>query len=239
MNPWDLQHHFPNWEYHGEKPPPVCLGCYVGVAARPHANSAIIVVEKILQDNAIVYACNRIQRIEPGKTAYAEMVSTVQALVAGRQNVSVVVDTTAADALADLFHAAADDAVRSVFVVVAGTLTPTFDERNNLWHLPPRRLVGVLDGMLRDERLKIADQLPDAKLLVTALETLPATNQSAWGDGADADLSLALALAAWAAWRDTDGIPGVDDMPISFDDGRRPSEGMPRSAGGFGSWRVS
>jgi hypothetical protein len=230
---------FTGWQFHSDRPPPPsCLGRFSGVAARPRASS-IVTVEKIWDQKVLSYSVVRAHRIQPSQNAYAEIVADVQAHTTARQDVqsSVVVDASV-EALADLFRDDAEDGAAQVaFVLVAGTAAPTFDAQNSLWRLPPRRLVGVLDGMLRAGTLKIAEGLPTTGTLAAALERLPAVDRGDWPEDADSDLSLALALAAWGAWRDTDDVPGQGDMPMIFDDGWRPPNGTPRPSGGFGAGR--
>jgi hypothetical protein len=71
-----------------------------------------------------------------------------------------------------------------------------------------RDLVAAVQVLLQAKQLKIAERLPDAATLVAGLLAIQLKVTAiahhtfgAWRDGADDDLALAPALAAWWALR--------------------------------------
>jgi hypothetical protein len=80
------------------------------------------------------------------------------------------------------------------------------------WRVPKKDLVGVLQVLLQERRLKVAPRLAEARTLVKELQNFrvkisAAANElyEAWRDGQHDDLVLAVAIAAWAAELSTPG----------------------------------
>jgi hypothetical protein len=76
------------------------------------------------------------------------------------------------------------------------------------WHVPKRDLVSVLQVLLQTKRLQVAEDLPEASMLVKELLSFKVkiTTQAhdtygAWREGVHDDLVLATALACWYANR--------------------------------------
>ena len=102
---------------------------------------------------------------------------------------------------------------RLVPIMITGGQTVTQTEEQVGWvkeigfHVPKRDLVGVLAVLFQSQRMRIAQDLPAAQLLVQELlnfrvkislsgrDSYGAGEE--WRDGAHDDLVLAVALAAW------------------------------------------
>jgi hypothetical protein len=77
------------------------------------------------------------------------------------------------------------------------------------WRVPKRDLVGILQVALQASRLKVAQGLPEASILVNELLNfrvkinLKTAHDSyeAWREGVHDDLVLSVALACWTAER--------------------------------------
>jgi hypothetical protein len=76
------------------------------------------------------------------------------------------------------------------------------------WHVPKKDLVATLQVLFESRRIKVAESLPDAAVLVKELTTFKvritqSANETfgAWREGQHDDLVLAVALAAWAGER--------------------------------------
>lgn len=86
------------------------------------------------------------------------------------------------------------------------------DERGG-WRVPKRDLVGVVQVLIQNQRLRIAAGLPEAEMLLRELEgfrvRISATGHDsygAWRDGTHDDLVLAVALASW--YGEHEGVGG-------------------------------
>jgi hypothetical protein len=86
--------------------------------------------------------------------------------------------------------------------VITNGLTAALD--SGIWQVPKKDLVGTLQSLLQEQRLKIAAELPDVPTLVHVLMNFRMKPQSpstdpllAWRDGLQDDLIFAAALAAW------------------------------------------
>jgi hypothetical protein len=75
------------------------------------------------------------------------------------------------------------------------------------WLVPKTELVAMLQVLLQTRRLKLAEELPEARTLLRELESfrarLPAADETAidWRERPHDDLVLAVAVAAWIAER--------------------------------------
>lgn len=97
-------------------------------------------------------------------------------------------------------------------VTIHGGDTVTRD--GTRYRVPKRDLIGVTQVLLQGERLKIAEALPEAKILVKELldyrvKIDPTTAHDAYNarDGAHDDLVLAVALACWLGAQTPIGVP--------------------------------
>jgi hypothetical protein len=82
------------------------------------------------------------------------------------------------------------------------------------WRTPKRDLVGVLQVLLQSERLKVAEELPDAQLLTRELLNFKVKiteaahdTYGAWREGEHDDLVLSVSLAIWFAEHGVVWIP--------------------------------
>ncbi len=99
------------------------------------------------------------------------------------------------------------------------------------FHVPKRDLVGTLAILLQSARLRVAQELPEAQLLVQELlnfrVTISASGRDTygvgeeWREGAHDDLVLAVALAAWYG----------EHAPAAADGGPRLRRGEAQAAG--------
>ncbi len=87
-------------------------------------------------------------------------------------------------------------------VVITNELEATYD--SGFWLVPKNDLIGTLQVLLQEQRLKIAAQLVDVPTLVQELlnfQTKPAPISAdpltAWREGPQDDLLFAIAIAAW------------------------------------------
>jgi hypothetical protein len=98
-------------------------------------------------------------------------------------------------------------------VTITGGNEVHHDEATGYWSVPKRELVGTLQVLLQNHRLKIGAELPEASVLVAELRNFRARINASghdsygagpaadWRDGAHDDLVLATAVAAWYAER--------------------------------------
>ena len=177
------------------------LGLDLGQAQDPTAFGVVERLESLGGGNAH-YHVRHLERAPLGMP-YTGIVSRVGELL-GRDplcgQTRLVVDATGVGApVVDLLiHA------RLSPVAVTITAGETVSRDGAAYHVPKRDLVGVLQVLLQSGRLKIADAIPEARLLVQemlAFRVKITTNAhdtyGAWREGAHDDLVLAVALACW------------------------------------------
>lgn len=89
-------------------------------------------------------------------------------------------------------------------ITITAGQTPS--EVEGYWHVPKRDLVSTMQVLLQSDRMKVANQLPEASTLTRELlnfqtKITVAANDTygAWREGTHDDLVLAVALASWAA----------------------------------------
>jgi hypothetical protein len=117
-----------------------------------------------------------------------------------RDRTQLVVDATGVGApVIDLLRQA-----RLSPISVTITAGETVSREGSAYRVPKRDLVGTLQVLLQSQRLKIAEAIPEARLLVQEMLafrvkiTLNAHDTyGAWREGAHDDLVLAVALACW------------------------------------------
>jgi hypothetical protein len=155
------------------------------------------------------HSCRHLQRWPLG-TPYPEIIDAVGRLYRGTplQNSVLVIDATGVgsavvDEARDRFHRAnVPCTVRSVLITAGFAVTLAEDG----WHVAKRELVSALRALQGSRRLKVAQELPEARTLTRELETFrlkvtEAANETfgALGTGQHDDLVLALMLACWFA----------------------------------------
>ena len=177
------------------------LGLDLGQAQDPTALAAVERLETLSGTKAR-YHVRHLERAPLG-TPYTGIISRISALLGhdplcGRTR--LVVDATGVGApVVDLLVQA-----RTSPVAVTITAGETMSRDGAAYRVPKRDLVGVLQVLLQSRRLKIADAIPEARLLVQEMLAFRAkitTNAhdmyGAWREGAHDDLVLAVALACW------------------------------------------
>jgi len=149
-----------------------------------------------------IYFCGHLERFDLG-TPYPAMVDKVRQRLSTPQlrgRTALVVDATGVGApVLDLLHLAG---LNSIGVTIhGGENVVTVDGG---YRVPKRDLVAAVQVLLQQERLKVAERLPEAATLVTELTnfryTLSAAGHDsygAWREGTHDDLVLAVALAVW------------------------------------------
>ena len=157
------------------------------------------------------YAVPHLQRFPLG-TPYPAIVSAVVDLLRTPQlrgSMLVVDQTGVGRPVVDMLRDGMRGRVTGhlVPVTITGGHDVTRGERAE-YRVPKKELVGVLQVLLQTRRLRIAQSLPEAAILVRELETFrvkipEAANETfgAWREGQHDDLVLAAALAAWEGER--------------------------------------
>jgi hypothetical protein len=155
-----------------------------------------------------------LQRFKLG-TTYPAVVEGVRALLLSpallRDTVLVVDHTGVGRPVVDLLQAARL-AAPLVPVTITGGDAVTYE--GDCWRVPKRNLVATVQVVLQTGRLKIAEGLPEAAMLVKELLNFQVKitanahdTYGAWREGSHDDLVLAVALACWYAER-ASGIGG-------------------------------
>jgi hypothetical protein len=177
------------------------LGLDLGQAQDPTALVAVERIETLSGTNAR-YHVRHLERAPLGMP-YTGIVSRISVLL-GRDplcgRTRLVVDATGVGApVVDLLVQA-----RMSPVAVTITAGETVSRDGAAYRVPKRDLVGTMQVLLQSGRLKIADAIPEARLLVkemlafrVKITTSAHDTYGAWREGAHDDLVLAVALACW------------------------------------------
>ena len=168
--------------------------------------SALEILERDAEGGKPRYDVRHVERFPLG-TSYPAIVQAVKArLERVPGSPKLVVDGTGVGrAVVDMFREAMPRVV--VPVTIHGGERATFNRDDGYLHVPKRDLVGVVQVLLQNKRLRLAKGLPEVEVLTNELRTFkvkidPATahdSYGAWREGAHDDLVLALAVAAWYA----------------------------------------
>jgi hypothetical protein len=198
-------------------------------------------------DTTTHYDVRHLERMPLG-TSYPEVVKLVgqrvHVLAEQDASLTLVVDQTGVGRpVVDLLRDAALPC-RLVPIMITGGQTVSQTEEQVGWvkeigfHVPKRDLVGVLAVLLQSERIRVAQELPAAQLLVQELlnfrVTISLTGRDSygageeWRDGAHDDLVLATALSAWYGENAPTPPMGVVAFGTATIKGREP--GMGRSS---------
>ena len=189
----------------------------IAVLARPRLTG-----REIGADKKPPYAVPYLQRFPLG-TPYPQIVTAVVDLLRTPKlhgSMLVVDQTGVGRPVVDMLRDGMRGRVTGhlVPVTITGGHDVTRGERAE-YRVPKKELVGVLQVLLQTRRLRIAQSLPEAAILVRELETFrvkitEAANETfgAWREGQHDDLLLAVALAAWAGER---ALPheGIQHLP--------------------------
>jgi hypothetical protein len=153
------------------------------------------------------YAVRHLARFPPG-TAYGQVVEAVRLVFADppvKSGTLVIDQTGVGRAVFESFRDAKFNATARGVTVSAGHIAAP-DERGG-WLVPKKDLVGVLQVLLQEKRMKVAPALEQAKTLAEELQQFqmkaisldPAAVE--WRERPHDDLVLAVAVAAWQAER--------------------------------------
>lgn len=175
-----------------------------------------IVEEKVTQDVTVEYHLRHLERPQIG-TPYPQIVRHVISLLGGQRDLRdapLIIDRTGVGrAVYDLFwEAGHPGGVRGVTITAGDTVQTDYTN----YRVPKRDLVAVMQTLLQEQRLKIANGLAlgsvfaaealnfKAKISLSGHDSYEAGAMAEWRDGAHDDLVLAVSLACWYAER-----PGV------------------------------
>ena len=171
------------------------------------------------------YHLRHLERLALG-TTYPNIVKQVRKLYQKREfgklrplleNAPLVVDVTGCGK--PVFDMFVEENLYPVGIYIHGGDAVSCSE--NIFRVPKRDLVSVLQLLFQSERLKIAKQLPEAKTLIDELlnfrvkiDTRTAHDSyEAWREGQHDDLVLAVAMAAWYAERYLSTSESVGFLP--------------------------
>ena len=170
--------------------------------------TATAVVERLPGADAPVLHVRHLERLPLG-TPYPRVVTHVQTLLAQAPlagQTQLVVDATGVgQAVVDMLQQAG---LHPIAIALHGGATVTHEGMH--YRVPKRDVVAALQVLLQTHRLRIAQALPLANVLVQELLNFRVTldprtahdSYAAWREGQHDDLVLAVALAAWwATWR--------------------------------------
>jgi hypothetical protein len=160
--------------------------------------TALCIIEKLKQEGGAVYHVRKLERTRG--TPYPDVVSRVKAILEKLSGAVLVVDQTGVGApVVDMFTQAD---LKPIGIYIHGGDKATHE--GNTWRVPKRDLVGVLQVLLQNQKLKIAPgPLSDIlanEMLNFRVKIDPVTahdSYSAWREQEHDDLVLAVALAAW------------------------------------------
>lgn len=190
---------------------------FIGVdLGQTHQYSALAVLERriaayghTIADFRPPYALRHLERFPPG-TPYPQIAGSVRALLQTPEvtGAMLMLDVTGVGkAVKELFHDELINRVWCTFVplaVVGSTPSAVGGGSHSGIPVPKLELVGTMQVLLQTKRLKIAESLPEAPVLLRELESFRAAPPVLRGDSVEAwrerdhdDLVLAVAVAAW------------------------------------------
>ncbi len=150
------------------------------------------------------YELRHLERAKLG-TPYPEIVDRTRQVIEALpvNETCLIIDATGCGRpVFDMFK---KEKLNPVGITIHGGGTVT--KAGGLLNVPKRDLVGVLQVLFQSGRLKVAEQLPDAKTFIDELlnfkvkisTTTAHDSYEAWREGIHDDLVLAVSLAAWYA----------------------------------------
>lgn len=209
---------------------PAGINFYVGVdLGQSNDFTAIAIIEKL---GSGVQSQFRIRRLERTRgTPYPAIVTRVKSVMFRLPGATLVIDGTGiGQPVCDMFEQAN---LRPISIFIHGGDKATCDESENVkarakgwvtgqsrrWRVPKRDLVGVLQVLLQNQRLKIAPgPLSDVlarEMLNFRVKIDPQTSHdsySAWREAEHDDLVLAVSLACW--WGQFKPAPPIIPYPV-------------------------
>jgi hypothetical protein len=189
---------------HAQKP-----SYFIGVdLGRVSEVSALAVMERSgLSKEVFKFECRHLERWK-ARTSYQTIVSDTQRILShpeiqrGKSTVLAIDSTIVGPNVIELFKREQPTArLESVFITGGNDAT----KESGVSKVPKRDLVSTVQIYLQGKRLKIAEELPEAEMLVRELQTFTAKNTSnendtygSWREGGNDDLIFAVALALWS-----------------------------------------
>jgi hypothetical protein len=212
-----------------QRPPTYVSGLDLGQAAD---FTALAVLEKTISPEPTPtgkylasYSVRHLERFPLG-TAYGAVTERLVKLFGDRTlkgSVLAVDRTGVGRAVVDMIYAARVGASLMPITITAGHKAEP-DAVGTGWRVPKKDLVGVLQVLLQERRIKVAPQLPEAPTLVRELQNFrvkvtAAANEiyEAWREGQHDDLVLAVGIAAWAAERSIPGGGWLKPAPARYE----------------------
>lgn len=204
------------------------ISYFVGLdLGQPHEFTALAVVEKTsVADHEgkrhTGYAVRHLERFAIG-TPYGEVFDRVVGMFASPplKDGTLVIDQTGVGKPVVKVLRERDDRPSLVEVTIGAGLQAEYDGHGG-WLVPKLDLVGGLQVLLQEKRLKVAESLAEANTLVRELtnfrvKPLPANTTdplAAWREGQHDDLVFAVVLAVWQAERHCDWDVHFLDKPF-------------------------
>lgn len=162
--------------------------------------TALVVLERVGAEHHL----RHIERFKLG-TSYPDIVKRVKDLMSEEtlKEAPLVIDQTGVGR--PVFDMLYDTEISCVGITITGG--DTINRDGNNFRIPKRDLVSTLQVLFQSGRLKVAEGLPEASLLVQELLNFKVKinvktahdSYEAWREGVHDDLVLATALACWYA----------------------------------------
>jgi hypothetical protein len=184
---------------------PYVVGLDLGQAQDPTALAILERSPGAAKSDPVTHAVRHLHRW-PLWTAYPQIVGNVRDMLdrppLKGATAALVVDATGVGAaVVDLFR---DAGLGVRLVPVTITAGAEAHEGFEGWRVPKRDLVGIVQVLLQNRRLRIAKALAEAEALLTEMEgfrvQISAAGRDTYGaglEGAHDDLVLAVAMACW------------------------------------------
>jgi hypothetical protein len=180
-------------------------------------------LDKEVTKKTAFYAVRHLQRWPLG-TSYTHIVKDVAALLARPPlpNCKLVVDSTGVgNAVIDQLRVAIVNGMPAQLVPMVLTGGTKARPAGGGWHLPKQEMVGVLQVLLQNERLKVSE-VPDRETLLKEFRTFkiklsPTTGNAsfeAWRESDHDDLVFAVGLPLWLAEKVKKPGPGLKVFKI-------------------------
>ncbi|MBF0627848.1 MAG: hypothetical protein HQL91_06470 [Magnetococcales bacterium] len=166
--------------------------------------TALTVIERFHEENPTLYHLRHLERFQLG-TPYPDQVARVKSLVEQpplRGCSTLIVDQTGVGKPVVDMLSNTGLPVSIISVLIHGG--DAVSEEANQYRVPKRDLVGALQVLLQSKRLRVAEGLKDAPILVQELLNFKVKislgghdSYDAWREGVHDDLVLSAAMACW------------------------------------------
>ncbi|MBF0154395.1 MAG: hypothetical protein HQL64_11705 [Magnetococcales bacterium] len=166
--------------------------------------TALTIIERLHGSKPQAYDLRHIERFPLG-TSYPDQVARVKELVSRaplKHNATLVVDQTGVGRpVVDMLRQAGLPVTVVAIIIHGGD---TVGEEKNQFRVPKRDLVGSLQVLLQSKRLRVAEGLKEAAILVKELLNFKVNisvaghdSYEAWREGVHDDMVLSTAMACW------------------------------------------